>query len=156
MASQLRLKRLMFFIANDLVKFEEYEIDRARWQLSWKGEPLQRNRKSFDLSLYLIDYRDRVASEDELLQFLWPDQFVEERNLAGMSFCCVRLSLTPRLRTKDHRDPFLGTATGSLPRWKSSSARTSRNRFSNRYCPTPASRSLRSPLRKKRSRRTEL
>ena len=29
----------MSFIANDLVKFEEYEIDRARWQLSWRNEP---------------------------------------------------------------------------------------------------------------------
>ena len=41
----------MSFIANDFVRFEEYEIDRARWQLSWRNEPLLLKRKTFDLLL---------------------------------------------------------------------------------------------------------
>jgi DNA-binding winged helix-turn-helix (wHTH) protein/TolB-like protein len=76
----------MSLIANDLVKFEEYEVHRARWQLSWRDEPLQLNRKTFDLLLYLIDHRERVVGKDELLQALWPDQFIEESNLTQHIF----------------------------------------------------------------------
>lgn len=76
----------MSFITNDLVRFEEYEIDRACWQMSWRGEAISLNRKTFDLLLYLVDRRDRVVSKDELLKALWPDQFVEESNLTQHVF----------------------------------------------------------------------
>jgi DNA-binding winged helix-turn-helix (wHTH) protein/tetratricopeptide (TPR) repeat protein len=54
--------------------------------MSWRGEPIPLNRKTFDLLLYLVDRRDRVASKDELLKALWPDQFVEESNLTQHIF----------------------------------------------------------------------
>jgi eukaryotic-like serine/threonine-protein kinase len=76
----------MSFIASGLVKFEEYEIDRARWQLSWRDEPLPLNRKTFDLLLYLLDHADRVVGKDELLRALWPESFVEESNLTQHIF----------------------------------------------------------------------
>jgi len=76
----------MSFIANGLVQFEEYEIDRARWQLSWRDEPLPLNRKTFDLLLYLMDHADRVVGKDELLRALWPESFVEESNLSQHIF----------------------------------------------------------------------
>jgi DNA-binding winged helix-turn-helix (wHTH) protein len=76
----------MSFPENDLVKFDEYEIDRARWQLSWRDEPLSLNRKTFDLLLYLVDHADRVVGKDELLRTLWPGSFVEESNLTQHIF----------------------------------------------------------------------
>ncbi|QHN03512.1 tetratricopeptide repeat protein [Granulicella sp. WH15] len=76
----------MSFIANGLVKFEEYEIDRSRWQLSWGDKPLPLNRKTFDLLLYLVDHADRVVGKDELLRRLWPESFVEESNLTQHIF----------------------------------------------------------------------
>jgi eukaryotic-like serine/threonine-protein kinase len=76
----------MSFIANGLVQFEEYEIDRARWQLSWRDEPLTLNRKTFDLLLYLVDHAERVVGKDELLRTLWPESFVEESNLTQHIF----------------------------------------------------------------------
>jgi len=76
----------MSILSNGLIRFEEYELDRARWQMSWRGEPIALNRKSFDLLVYLVDRRDRVASKDELLKALWPDQFVEESNLTQHVF----------------------------------------------------------------------
>jgi DNA-binding winged helix-turn-helix (wHTH) protein/tetratricopeptide (TPR) repeat protein len=76
----------MSFIANGLVKFEEYEIDRARWKLSWRDEPLSLNRKTFDLLLYLLDHADHVVGKDELLRTLWPESFVEESNLTQHIF----------------------------------------------------------------------
>jgi DNA-binding winged helix-turn-helix (wHTH) protein/tetratricopeptide (TPR) repeat protein len=76
----------MSFIANVLVTFEEYEIDRARWQLSWRDETLPLNRKTFDLLLYLVDHANRVVGKDELLRTLWPESFVEESNLTQHIF----------------------------------------------------------------------
>ena len=76
----------MSLIASGLLEFEEYEIDRARWQLSWRNDPLPLNRKTFDLLLYLVDHADRVVAKDELLRALWPESFVEESNLTQHIF----------------------------------------------------------------------
>jgi len=76
----------MSFVTNRLVKFEEYEIDRARWQLSWRDKALPLNRKTFDLLLYLVDHADRVVGKEELLRKLWPESFVEESNLTQHIF----------------------------------------------------------------------
>jgi DNA-binding winged helix-turn-helix (wHTH) protein/tetratricopeptide (TPR) repeat protein len=76
----------MSFISKGLIEFEEYAIDRARWQLSWRGEPLPLNRKTFDLLLYLVEHSDRVIGKDELLRKLWPESFVEESNLTQHIF----------------------------------------------------------------------
>jgi len=84
--AQFPINRLMLLEINHLIRFENYVIDRPAWTLQWRGEPIALNRKSFDLLLYLIAHRDRVASKDELLQSLWPDQFVEESNLAQHVF----------------------------------------------------------------------
>jgi Tol biopolymer transport system component/DNA-binding winged helix-turn-helix (wHTH) protein len=71
---------------NDLIEFEGYTIDRPAWTLKWEQTPIALNRKSFDLLIYLIDHRNRVASKDELLAAIWPDQFVEESNLTQQIF----------------------------------------------------------------------
>jgi len=76
----------MPFIGNTFIKFEDYEIDRARWQLSWKNEPVPVTRKTFDLLMYLVDHADRVVGKDELLQTLWPGSYVEESNLSQHIF----------------------------------------------------------------------
>jgi DNA-binding winged helix-turn-helix (wHTH) protein len=76
----------MPLIGNALVKFENYEIDRARWQLSWNSEPVPLTRKTFDLLMYLVDHADRVVGKDELLEALWPGSFVEESNLSQQIF----------------------------------------------------------------------
>jgi DNA-binding winged helix-turn-helix (wHTH) protein/tetratricopeptide (TPR) repeat protein len=76
----------MSLIGNAFIKFEDYEIDQARWQLSWKSEPVPLTRKTFDLLMYLVDHADRVVGKDELLQTLWPGSFVEESNLSQHIF----------------------------------------------------------------------
>ncbi len=76
----------MLLQRNDLIRFEGYVIDRPRWTLAWQGEPVALSRKTFDLLLYLIDHRERVVSREELLQALWPEQFIEEGNLTQHIF----------------------------------------------------------------------
>jgi DNA-binding winged helix-turn-helix (wHTH) protein/tetratricopeptide (TPR) repeat protein len=67
-------------------RFYEYSIDRLRCVLEWREQPVPINRKTFDLLLYLIDHRHRLVTKDELLENLWPDQFVEESNLTQHVF----------------------------------------------------------------------
>jgi DNA-binding winged helix-turn-helix (wHTH) protein/tetratricopeptide (TPR) repeat protein len=76
----------MSLIAKVSVQFDEYEIDRARWRLTWRDEPLLLNRKTFEVLLYLVDHADRVVGKDELLRALWPESFVEESNLTQQIF----------------------------------------------------------------------
>jgi len=90
----------MPFLTNGLMKFEEYEIDRDRWQLSWRDEPLPLNRKTFDLLLYLVDHADRVVGKDELLRALWPQSFVEESNLTQHVFLLRKALSRHRSGTK--------------------------------------------------------
>jgi DNA-binding winged helix-turn-helix (wHTH) protein/tetratricopeptide (TPR) repeat protein len=84
--SQFRVKLPMSFIANSVVRFEGYEIDRGRWQVSWRNEPVQLTRKTFDLLIYLVDHANRVVGKEELLQTLWSGSFVEESNLSQHIF----------------------------------------------------------------------
>ncbi len=76
----------MSFISSGLIRFEDYEIDRAQWRLSWRDQPVPLNRKTFDLLLYLLDHSDRVVGKEELLRTLWPESFVEESNLTQHIF----------------------------------------------------------------------
>ena len=66
--------------------FESFEVDRALWQLRHGEQTLPLNRKTFDLLLYLLEHNDRVVTKDELLQALWPGQFIEESNLTQQVF----------------------------------------------------------------------
>jgi DNA-binding winged helix-turn-helix (wHTH) protein/Flp pilus assembly protein TadD len=68
------------------IRFYDYSVDCLRWVAEWQDQPIPLSRKSFDLLLYLIDHRDRVVSKDELLEKLWPDQFVEESSLTQQIF----------------------------------------------------------------------
>jgi DNA-binding winged helix-turn-helix (wHTH) protein/tetratricopeptide (TPR) repeat protein len=68
------------------IRFYDYSVDRVRWVIQWQEKPIALSRKSFDLLLYLIDHRDRVVSKDELLERLWPEQFIEESNLTQHIF----------------------------------------------------------------------
>ncbi len=71
---------------NGFMRIGEYEIDRAQWRLSWQEEPIVLNRKTFDLLLYLADHSNAVVSKQELMQALWPEQFIEDSNLTQHVF----------------------------------------------------------------------
>ena len=61
--------------------FGEYVLDTSRRRLSRSGEPVTLYPKAFDLLVHLIENRGSVLSKDDLLEHVWPGQFVEENNL---------------------------------------------------------------------------
>lgn len=69
-----------------IYKFAECELDADRRVLTCRDEPIALSPKTFDLFLYLLRNVDRVVTKDELLGALWPDSFVEERNLSQHVF----------------------------------------------------------------------
>ena len=45
----------------------------------WSVDPA--DAKAFDVLVVLIENRERVIAKEELMELVWPDQFVEEANL---------------------------------------------------------------------------
>ena len=62
-------------------RFGDFELDPARRSLTRSGEPLALNSKTFDLLCCLVANPGSVVTKDELLEQVWPGQFVEENNL---------------------------------------------------------------------------
>src|SRR5215475_13764909 len=84
----------MYFI------FGDYVLDTQRHELQHAGEPIKLRRKVFQVLAYLLVQRERVVSKEELLEHLWPDQFVGD---AALKSCITALrkalgekGLTPR------------------------------------------------------------
>jgi DNA-binding winged helix-turn-helix (wHTH) protein len=64
------------------VRFGEFELDEARFELRRAGVPQQVQPKVLDLLLYLVRHRDRVVKKEELFQHVWPDVAVSEGSLS--------------------------------------------------------------------------
>ena len=78
-------------------RFENCVLDPVRRSLTCAGQPVTLNPKTFDLLVYLVTHAGRVVSKDELLSALWPDSFVEERNLTQHIFLLRRALATNAL-----------------------------------------------------------
>src|SRR5688572_25674585 len=61
---------------SERVAFGSCEIDPSKRLLLRRGRPVELEAKAFDLLVYLIAHRDRVASSAELLDALWADTSV--------------------------------------------------------------------------------
>src|SRR5919108_946084 len=63
--------------------FGDYTLDTQRYELHHAGEPIKLRRKVFQVLAYLLAHRDRVVSKQELLEHLWPNQFVGDETLTS-------------------------------------------------------------------------
>ena len=66
--------------------FGPFYLDTTRRTLMREGVAVPLTPKVFDTLLLLIENNDRVVEKGELMQAIWPDSFVEERNLAQNVF----------------------------------------------------------------------
>ena len=87
--------------------FAEFELDGERRVLLKGGEPVALNSKTLDLLLALVERRGEVLTKDELLERVWPGQFVEEGNLS-VHISGLRKALGEK--KKDHN--FIVTVPG--------------------------------------------
>ena len=64
--------------------FGDYVLDTQRYELRHAGEPIKLRRKVFQVFAYLLAHHERVVPKQELLEHLWPDQFVGDEALKGL------------------------------------------------------------------------
>jgi class 3 adenylate cyclase/DNA-binding winged helix-turn-helix (wHTH) protein/predicted ATPase len=67
--------------------FGDYTLDPQRRELRCHGQPVKLQPKAFDLLAYLVAHRDHVATKQELLARLWPDQYISDATLST----CIKL-----------------------------------------------------------------
>ena len=76
----------MLLNAGMIYRFENCTLDPARRSLTCAGAFVSLKPKTFDLLVYLVTHAGRVVTKEELLSALWPDSFIEERNLSQHVF----------------------------------------------------------------------
>ncbi len=64
-----------------IYRFDGFQVDEPNRQLLREGESVPLPKKAFDLLLVLLENNGRAVTKNELLDKIWPDQFVEEVNL---------------------------------------------------------------------------
>ncbi len=67
--------------------FGEFELDEQTYQLRKYGEVVSIEPQAFKLLTYLITYRDRAVSREELFDKLWPGQVVGD---AALTYCVAK------------------------------------------------------------------
>ncbi len=63
--------------------FDDYLLDTQRYEFLHQSRSVKLRPKVFQVLSYLIEYRDRVVSKDELLEQLWSDQFIGDGSLTA-------------------------------------------------------------------------
>ena len=71
----------MIDVVEKVYRFGDIEVDIATREMTRAGETVLLNAKTFDLLQVLVENRGKILSKDELLEIVWPGQFVEENNL---------------------------------------------------------------------------
>lgn len=66
-----------------LYRFDEYELDRDRYELRRRGQLVALEPQVFDLLLYLVEHHSRLVAKDELMEFIWKDREVSESTLGA-------------------------------------------------------------------------
>ena len=78
--------------------FGDHVLDTQRAELHGAGAPIKLRRKAFQVLAYLLAHRERVVPKQELLEHLWPDQFVGDEVLKAC-IKAVRQALGEQGRT---------------------------------------------------------
>ena len=76
-------------------------------ELHRAGAPIKLRRKVFQVLAYLLAHRDRVVPKQELLEHLWPDQFVGDETLKS----CIK-TLRKALGERGRTPRFVRTLHG--------------------------------------------
>src|SRR5712692_11923154 len=87
--------------------FGNYVLDTQRYELHHAGESLKLRRKVFQVLAYLLAHGERVVPKQELLEHVWPDQFVGDEALKS----CIKI-LRQALGERGRTPRFVRTLHG--------------------------------------------
>ena len=80
-----------------VLRFDDCVLDPARRSFACADCSVSLSPKTFDLLAYLAANSGRLVTKEELLTALWPDSFVEERNLSQHVFLLRKALASHRL-----------------------------------------------------------
>ncbi|HEV2864291.1 MAG TPA: winged helix-turn-helix domain-containing protein [Pyrinomonadaceae bacterium] len=84
-----------------IYEFGPFLMDPSVRRLFVGGRPVRLTSKLFDLLLMLVSNSGEVMTKEELMQKVWPDQFVEESNLT-VSMSALRKALGERYKERKY------------------------------------------------------
>jgi predicted ATPase/DNA-binding winged helix-turn-helix (wHTH) protein/class 3 adenylate cyclase len=87
--------------------FADYVLDTQRQELRRNGAPVKLRRQVFRVLVYLLAHREQVVLKQDLLEHLWPDQFVGDDALKS----CIKV-LRQALGEQGRTPRFLRTVHG--------------------------------------------
>ena len=61
--------------------FEPFQLDTVNHCLWRAGERMPLTPKAFDVLRYVVEHADRVVTQDELLEAIWPDTYVNPEGI---------------------------------------------------------------------------
>ena len=87
--------------------FGNYVLDTQRYELHYAGEPIKLRRKVFQVLAYLLAHHERVVPKQELIEHVWPNQFVGDEALKS----CIKV-LRQALGERGRTPRFVHTVHG--------------------------------------------
>lgn len=87
--------------------FENYRLNTALSQLTFRGEEVVLEPRVFDLLVYLIENRDRVVSKDDIVTHVWGGRFTSDSAITT----CLK-SLRKALNDDGEQQRFVKTRRG--------------------------------------------
>jgi DNA-binding winged helix-turn-helix (wHTH) protein len=87
--------------------FGDYVLDTQRAELQGARGPIKLRRKVLQVLVYLLTHHERVVPKQELLEHLWPEQFVGDEALKS----CIK-ALRQALGERGRAPRFLCTVYG--------------------------------------------
>jgi DNA-binding winged helix-turn-helix (wHTH) protein/tetratricopeptide (TPR) repeat protein len=91
----------------EIYEFDSFRVDVVGRRLLCNDQTVRLPTKDFDILLLLVSHFGQVVTKEELMGYVWPDQFVEENNLT------VRISALRKLLGESHtRTRYIQTVQG--------------------------------------------
>ena len=66
---------------------DDYTLDPVGYELRQHGRLVRLEPRVFDLVAYFVQHPDRTVTKEELLEQLWPEQFVTD---ASLTYCVAQ------------------------------------------------------------------
>ena len=81
----------------DFYEFGPFKLDRSPPALYRGGKFISLTPKALDTLVLLVEQAGRIVTKDQLMEYVWPDAFVEDGNLAS-NISTLRKVLNPHFK----------------------------------------------------------
>jgi DNA-binding winged helix-turn-helix (wHTH) protein len=81
-------------VPSEIIKFEEFELDKGRYELRRRGYPVKLEKVPMELLILLAEREGRLVTREEIIQRIWGDNvFVDTRQGINTAVRKIRLAL---------------------------------------------------------------